>query len=259
VKPILEISGLSKYFKDRSGGIITAVEDVSLSMAKGEILGLVGQSGSGKTTLGRIAVGLTRPSKGTVMLDGIDVGKTKDLNQLWRKAQYVHQDPYGSLDPYLTVREVLDRPLRYLLHVQRQELDDRTARIMSVIGLKDEFLPKRIQELSGGERQRVLLARAFVITPVFVVCDEPTTMIDFVHRNSILDLLRRLRTEFETTFMLITHDLSIAADICDNIAIMQNARIVEVGSMKQVLESPREEYTKALLAATPDKLVSESN
>jgi len=154
------------------------------------------------------------------------------------------------------VNEVLDRPLKYLLDVRGADASDRMSRIMEVIGLGKTFLTKRIQELSGGERQRILIARAFITTPLYVVADEPTTMIDFVHRNLILDLLLRLRDEFSATFMVITHDLSIAADICDRIAIMQDAKIVELGPKKQVLESPKEEYTKALLAATPDKLVA---
>ncbi len=256
--PILEIKGLSRYFRDKRGGIVTAVEDVNLFMEKKEILGVVGQTGSGKTTLGRITVGLTRPSKGRVVLDGIDVGKVKDLKSFWMKAQYVHQDPYGSLDPYLTVRELLERPLRYLLKVKNDEASQRIAQMMEVIGIERDFLAKRIQELSGGEKQRILLARAFITNPIYVVADEPTTMIDFVHRNSILSLLLKLRTDFETTFMVITHDISIAADICDTIAIMQNGRVVETGPKGSVLNSPREEYTKALLAATPEKLVSRS-
>jgi peptide/nickel transport system ATP-binding protein len=254
--PILETKGLTKYFKDRRGAITTAVDDVSLSIEPKEILGVVGQTGSGKTTLGRMTAGLTEPSKGSVILDGANVWKIRNMKSLWKKVQYIHQDPYGSMDPYLTVNELLERPLRYLLDIRGMDASDRISRMMEVVGIDKSLLTKRIQELSGGERQRVLIARAFITTPVYVVADEPTTMIDFVHRNLVLDLLLRLRNEFNATFMVITHDLSIAADVCDRIAIMQDAKVVELGPKKQVLESPREEYTKALLAASPDKLVA---
>ncbi|MDA4112761.1 MAG: ATP-binding cassette domain-containing protein [Thaumarchaeota archaeon] len=255
---LVDLRQVSKYFKDRRGSIVTAVEAVSLSIGRGEILGFVGESGSGKTTVGRMTVGLTQPSKGQIILDGLDIGKAKDLKQIWRKAQYIHQDPYSSLDPYMSVRAVLERPLRWLLDMKQQETGERVHGILEVIGLRENYLDKRIQELSGGERQRVLIARAFIVNPLYVVADEPTSMIDFVHRNSILELLKRLRDEFATSFLLITHDLSVAADLCDNIAIMQNAHVVEYGRKDDVLYNPKESYTRALLEATPEKLLSGS-
>ncbi len=255
---IVEFQSVSKYFRDRNKNIVTAVDDISFSIGKGKILGLVGQSGSGKTTAARISVALTPASKGRVLVDGIDVGKIKDRKQLWVKAQYIHQDPYSSLDPYMSVREVLERPLRFLLNWKQKELREPIARMMEVIGLDMTFLDKRVQELSGGERQRIMIARAFITNPVYAVADEPTTMIDSIHRNSILELLQRLKTEFNTSFLLITHDLSIAADICDDVAIMQKGRIVEYGSKDNVLGNPKEQYTKDLLSATPEKLVEAS-
>jgi ABC-type glutathione transport system ATPase component len=255
---VLELNQVSKYFKDRRGRIFTAVEDVNLKIGKGEILGLVGESGSGKTTVGRITVGLTRASKGQVMLDGADVEKTKNMKDVWRKAQYIHQDPYASLDPYMTVHEVLERPLNFLMDIKREERSKRVNAILDVIGLGEGYREKRIQALSGGERQRVLIARAFMSSPIYVVADEPTSMIDFVHRNSVLELLRKLRSDFSTSFLLITHDLSVAADLCDSIAIMHNAKVVEYGRKEEVLNNPKESYTKALLEATPDNLVSTS-
>lgn len=256
---VVEFSSVSKYFKDRGNNIVTALDDVSLRIEKGKILGLVGQSGSGKTTAARISVGLTRPSKGTVTVDGMDVAKIKDLKQLWIRAQYIHQDPYSSLDPYMSVHEVLERPLRFLLNQRRSDTQEPVMRMMDVIGLDRSFLEKRVQELSGGERQRVMIARAFITNPVYAVADEPTTMIDSIHRNSILELLQRLKSEFNTSFLLITHDLSIAADICDDLAIMQKGKIVEYGKKDSVLNNPREQYTKDLLSATPEKLVEASS
>jgi len=257
-QPVLELKEVSRYFRDRRNRIITAVEDVSFSIGKGEILGLVGESGSGKTTIGRMTVGLTRASKGQIMLNGEDIGKVKDMKRIWTKAQFIHQDPYSSLDPYMTVKEVLERPLSHLMGVPRAEQAERVEGMLRVIGLRSGYLPKRMQELSGGERQRILIARAFMPGPVYVVADEPTSMIDFVHRNSVIDLLRRLRSEFSTSFLLITHDLSVAADLCDTIGIMQKAHLIEYGPKDQVLTNPRETYTKELLAATPDNLVASS-
>ena len=252
---ILEFQSVSKYFRDRNNNIITAVDDVSLTLEKGKILGLVGQSGSGKTTVARISVALTPPSKGRVFVDGIDVKNIRNRKELWTKAQYIHQDPYSSLDPYMSVREVLERPLRFLLHWKQSQLIEPISRMMDVIGLDMGFLDKRIQELSGGERQRIMIARAFITNPVYAVADEPTTMIDSIHRNSLLELLLRLKKEFNTSFLLITHDLSIAADLCDDVAIMQNGKIIEYGPKDSVLKNPREQYTKDLLSATPEKLV----
>jgi ABC-type oligopeptide transport system ATPase subunit len=253
--PLVEFQSVSKYFRDRRNNIVTAVDDVSFTIDKGKILGLVGQSGSGKTTAARISVALTPASKGRVLVDGMDVGKIRNRKKLWVKAQYIHQDPYSSLDPYMTVREVLERPLRFLLHWKDQQVQEPITRMMEVIGLEMSFLQKRVQELSGGERQRIMIARAFITNPVYAVADEPTTMIDSVHRNSLLELLLRLKKEFNTSFLLITHDLSIAADLCDDVAIMQNGKIVEYGRRDSVLKNPREQYTKDLLSATPEKLV----
>jgi peptide/nickel transport system ATP-binding protein len=256
---VVEFSSVSKYFRDRSHNIVTALDDVSFRIDKGKILGLVGQSGSGKTTAARISVGLTKASKGTVVVDGMEVDKIKDRKQLWTKAQYIHQDPYSSLDPYMTVHEVLERPLKYLLNRKHSETVEPVNEMMDVIGLDRTFLVKTIQELSGGERQRIMIARAFIINPVYAVADEPTTMIDSIHRNSILELLRRLKTDFNASFLLITHDLSIAADLCDDLAIMQKGKIVEYGSKDSVLQNPREQYTRDLLSATPEKLVEASS
>ncbi|MDA4113811.1 MAG: ATP-binding cassette domain-containing protein [Thaumarchaeota archaeon] len=255
----MELKGVSKYFTDRRGRIITAVDNVSFSIGKGEILGLVGESGSGKTTIGRMTVGLTRASKGEVLLDGTDIAEVKNMKKVWTKAQFIHQDPYSSLDPYMTVKEVLERPLSYLMNIAKQEQGERLDEVLRVIGLRNSYLPKRLQELSGGERQRVLIARAFMPGPVYVVADEPTSMIDFIHRNSVIVLLRKLRSEFSTSFLLITHDLSVAADLCDTIGIMHNAHVIEYGPKDQVLTNPKESYTKELLAATPDNMIAASD
>jgi peptide/nickel transport system ATP-binding protein len=254
---MIRFRDVSKYY--RAGGrIITALEGINLSIEGGEIIAIVGETGSGKTTLGRISVGLERPSKGEVILEVTNLNLVKDRREIWRKAQYVHQDPYSSLDPYLTVWDVLERPLKYLMGVKsREEQKDRIEGVLEEVGMGEEYWGKRIQELSGGERQRVLIARAFIVRPVYVVADEPTTMIDFIHRNEVLGLLTKLRDDFGTSIMIITHDISIAR-ISNHIGVMFAGRVVEYGESKEVLSNPLHPYTQLLLSVIPEKLV-ESN
>jgi oligopeptide/dipeptide ABC transporter ATP-binding protein len=252
----VEFFDVSKFFRTNRGGIVTAVDDVSFSIEEEEVVALVGESGSGKTTLGRLSTGLTRPSKGKIVIDGVDVSTIKDPRELWRKAQAIPQDPYAALDPYLTVEEVLGRPLRYLVGIRNAT--DRRTRIQTLLmktGLDEKYLSKRIRQLSGGERQRVLFARAFIADPSFVVADEPTTMIDFVHRKEIIDLLMKLRGERHTCFLFITHDLSLAARVADRIAIMFSGSILEDGSKSEVIGNPLHPYSQLLTSVTPERLL----
>jgi len=194
---IVELRGVSKYFKDKKGGILTAVDAVDVNVGRDQVLALVGESGSGKTTLGRMSVGLVDASKGDVLFDGKDIREYK-RDDLWRRAQYLHQDPYSALDPYLTIGEILERPLRYLSDMRnRNQRKDSISMMMQAIGLSAMPANTRVARLSGGEKQRVLLARSFIMTPDFVAADEPTTMVDFIHRNEILALLRNLRDKLE--------------------------------------------------------------
>jgi peptide/nickel transport system ATP-binding protein len=234
---------------------VKAVRGVSLSIGRKEVLALVGESGSGKTTLGRLTVGLMRSTKGSILLDGEPLDGIP-TSELWRKAQYIHQDPYGSLDPYLTVEEVLDRPIRYIRRVKSE--DERRGAILGSleeIGLDGGYLAKRIGTLSGGERQRILLARAFVSGPEYVAADEPTTMVDAVNRNEILRSLVRLKEETDASLLLITHDLSVASELADRIAIMHKGELVEVGTKDEVVGGALHPYTEALLAVTPQNLL----
>ena len=253
---IVEFRGVSKYFKDKKGGILTAVDSVDIAVGRDQVIALVGESGSGKTTLGRISVGLIEASKGEVLFDGKDVRKYKK-GDLWRRAQYLHQDPYSALDPYLTIGEVLERPLRFLSRVaERDQRKDRVSRMMQAIGLASIPANTKVARLSGGEKQRVLLARSFIMTPDFVAADEPTTMVDFIHRNEILALLRNLRKELGTSMLLITHDISVASYLADYVAIMFRGSVVEYGLRSEVLGNPLHPYTQTLLSLTPDKLAS---
>ncbi len=255
--PVLEFKNVCQYFNDKNGGIVTAAEDVNLSIMYGEVMALVGESGSGKTTLGRLSVGLGKPSKGEILLNGENVSSYTKL-QLRGKAQYIHQDPYSALDPYLSVREVLERPL---IHVRRIKDPARREDIMTTIldgmGLESFYLSKSVRELSGGQKQRILVARAFVVEPEYVVADEPTTMVDFVRRNEIIALLTNLRQKMGTAVLLITHDVSVASKLSDRVAVMYKGEIVESGVTSEVLKDPLHPYTLALLSVTPEKLMKQ--
>jgi oligopeptide/dipeptide ABC transporter ATP-binding protein len=252
---LLRLDRITHNYKGLKGDTVVAVRDVSLSVRPMEVLALVGESGSGKTTLGRLAVGLISPSRGKIIFDGSPIDQ-KHPARVWDRAQYVHQDPYASLDPYLTVHEVLDRPLRYVKKMKGgRERRETILNFLKMIGLDETYLEKRINMLSGGERQRILLLRAFVVGPKFLVADEPTTMVDAIHRGEIVGLLSRFRAETGASILVITHDLSVASLLADKIAIMYKGEIVEYGTKEQLSQSPLHPYTVALLSVTPQKLV----
>ena len=253
---ILQFKGVSRYFKGKGGEIVTAVDAVDAAVGRDQVLALVGESGSGKTTLGRISVGLLNESKGQVIFEGKRVRDYKK-NELWKMAQYIHQDPYSALDPYLNIRDFLDRPLKFLAGItNRTERAETISSFMKAIGLEETPTTTKLARLSGGEKQRLLLARAFILNPRFVAADEPTTMVDFIHRNEILELLMKLRRDLKTSVMLITHDLSIASFMSDYVAIMFRGSIVEYGRREEVLGDQFHPYTQALFSLTPEKLAS---
>lgn len=259
MESLVSFSNVSKYYKDKKGNLVTAVDNVNLSVEKNQVVALVGESGSGKTTLGRMAAGLVRPSKGEVIFAGKEI---QDYNpkELWKKAQYIHQDPYSSLDAYLTVKEVLDRPLRYLAGVNdAKEREVAITTFLQNIGLEHVNLNTKIKRLSGGEKQRILVSRAFILGPEFVAADEPTTMVDFIHRNEILEILMKLRKEYAASILFITHDLSLASYLADYVAIMYRGSIVEYGKADRLLKTPKHPYTQALFSVTPDRLLNSEN
>ncbi|MEM3711359.1 MAG: ABC transporter ATP-binding protein [Thermoprotei archaeon] len=253
---VVRFQEVYKYFKDPSGNIVTAVDGVTFDVGNNEVVALVGESGSGKTTLGRLSVRLIEPSRGKVLFEGNDI-KALGKDELWKKAQYIHQDPYSSLDPYLTVGEVLERPLRHLLGMDDPNtISDTVRSFMDKIGMEHITPETRVNRLSGGERQRVLVSRAFIINPKFVAADEPTTMVDFIHRNEILKLLLDLKRESGSSILFITHDLELASHISDRIVIMHRGRVVELGPRDELVENPLHPYTQALFSVTPNKLLT---
>ncbi|MGP6207628.1 oligopeptide/dipeptide ABC transporter ATP-binding protein [Cuniculiplasma sp. SKW3] len=252
---IVQISDVSKYFGNRNN-IVTALENVSINIRRLENVALVGETGSGKTTLGRISCGLEKPNKGTVILDDKKMESYK-RKELWKKSQYIHQDPYGAIDNLETVRSILGRPLTYLLNIRDSgEIEERSKSALLSSGLDDTYLDKKGGDLSGGEKQRVLIARAFIMEPKYVVIDEPTTMIDFVHRDEIIATLSQMGETRRTTLMLITHDITIVPKLVKKVAVLYRGRIVEYGDVVTMQKDPLHPYTTFLGSITVEKLIN---
>ena len=238
------------------GGVVKAVDGVSLEVDQGETLGLVGESGSGKTTLGRAILRLVEPTHGTVEFEGRDIThlRERDLRPLRRRMQLVFQDPHAALNPAMTVGEAVAHPLRiHGLSPGPDEARKKATEMLERVGITPAgtFLDRYPEDLSGGQRQRVVLARALVTGPHLVVADEPVAMLDMSVRALVLRLLADLRDDFGLTYVFITHDLATARFLCDRVAVMYLGRIVEIGPVDEVLSEPRHPYTRALLAAVP--------
>lgn len=256
---LVDIRGLKQYFPvrhgvfGRVGGEVRAVDDVDLQIRRGETLGLVGESGSGKTTLGRTLLRLIEPTAGEAYFDGEDIFRMdrRELLRLRRRAQIVFQDPYGSLNPRLTVGETL----REVLHVHRlargRAADERVAELLELVGLSPDHAGRYPHEFSGGQRQRIGIARALSVEPEFIICDEPVSALDVSVQAQILNLLRDLQDQLGLTYLFIAHDLSVVEHLSDRIAVMYLGKIVEIGEADDIIGEPQHPYTKALLSAVP--------
>jgi oligopeptide transport system ATP-binding protein len=254
--PALEVEGLVKHFPVGSrffGGsaVVHAVEDVSFSLAPGEMLGLVGESGSGKSTVANCVVRLLEPTAGTIRLHGVDIThlSRRSLQPFRRQMHIVFQDPYSSLNPRLTCGQIVGEPLRLHRLAARKELDWSVAQLFDRVGLRPELRFRYPHELSGGQRQRVGLARALSVSPSVLVADEPVSALDVSVQASILNLLRDLQADMGFSCLLITHDLSTVEFLCDRVAVMYLGRIVESASVDDLFSSPQHPYTQALLSA----------
>ena len=263
----IEVRNLKKYFPIKMGFFKTlttkespavrAVDDVSFAIKKGEIFGLVGESGCGKTTTGRLLVRLIEATEGKVYFKGTDISSLPlygEMRKLRRKMQITFQDPYESLNPRMSIYDILSEPLELQNVVEsEEELKERVLGALEDMDLipPEEFLYRFPHELSGGQRQRIAIARVFILEPEFVVADEPVSMLDASIRSEVLKLLLGLVKKFQCSFLYITHDIALARYVCDRIAVMYLGKIVEQGPAEEVIKKPLHPYTEALLAAVP--------
>jgi oligopeptide/dipeptide ABC transporter ATP-binding protein len=253
---LLALDDLAVHFKigsALSGGIHTlkAVDGVTLDVKPGECLGLVGESGCGKSTLALAIMGLIPPTRGHVALDGRDLAQRERLETA-RTVQMVFQDPYASLNPRQTVRRTLGDPLRIHGVRDKTEVEARVADIMAKVGLRPEHADRYPHEFSGGQRQRIGIARALILKPKLIICDEPVSALDVSIRAQIINLLLELKDELGLAYIMISHDLGVVEHVSDRVAVMYLGRIVEQGGWQEIFENPRHPYTRALIAAIPD-------
>ena len=256
--PALEVRGLSRSFSVgggllRPGKILRAVEDINLSVRRGESLGVVGESGSGKTTLSRMMLGLMKPTQGDIRIDGRSIASF-DRRELSRKIQPIFQDPYSSLNPRKTIGQIIRLPLEAHGIGSGKDRADALEQIMAQVGLPPRLQHSYPSQLSGGQRQRVAIARALVVKPEILICDEPTSALDVSVQAQILNLLKDLRAAFNLTYIFITHDLGVLDYMADRVAVMYMGRIVELGAARDILATPGHPYAQALLGSilTPD-------
>jgi len=259
-EPLLQVRNLVKRFPvkrglffDRTVDWVEAVQDVSFDIERGETLGLVGESGSGKTTTGYCVLQILRPTSGSIRFDGQELTELdgESLRRLRRRMQLVFQDPYSSLDPRMTVGDIVGEPLVVHRVGSRQERRRRVRELLDVVGFDPSYTNRYPHEFSGGQRQRIGIARALALSPDLIVCDEPVSALDVSIQAQIINLLKDLQQEFGLTYLFIAHDLAVVRSISDRIAVMHHGRLVEIGEAEQVYSSPREKYTQALLTAVP--------
>ncbi|MFR6632710.1 MAG: ABC transporter ATP-binding protein [Atopobiaceae bacterium] len=260
--PLLSVQHLCKEFPVESGVFgkrfskraVHAVNDVSFDIYAGETFGLVGESGCGKSTTGRCIMHLTRPTSGTVLFEGKDVSKMskKELKEMRRNMQFIFQDPYASLNPRMTIGEIVSEPL--IIHnvmPDTKEREEYVRGLLDVVGLNPEHINRYPHEFSGGQRQRVGIARAFALKPKLIICDEPVSALDVSIQAQVLNLLNDLQKEYGTAYLFIAHDLSVVQHISDNIGVMYLGNMMEYADWKDLYDRPHHPYTQSLLSAVP--------
>jgi len=257
---LMHVQDLVKHFPitrgiivQRQVGAVRAVDGISFDVHQGETLGLVGESGCGKSTTGRTILQLYRPTSGSVVFDDVDLVKLKggDLRKMRRKMQMIFQDPYASLNPRMTISEIVGEPLIVHNVASGKEVEQRVEHLLELVGLSPTFANRFPHEFSGGQRQRIGVARALALQPSFIVCDEPISALDVSIQAQVVNLLEELQQQFGLTYLFIAHDLSMVRHISDRVAVMYLGVIVELASRDEIYHSPLHPYTQALLSAVP--------
>lgn len=250
---LIQVKDLCKYFSVGKKGTLKAVDNVTLNIRKGETLGLVGESGCGKTTCGRTILRLYDATSGEVYFDGQDVSKLKgkDLLAFKKRAQIILQDPYASLDPRMTIGEIVAEGMDVHFNYSTEEKNQKVRELLRSVGLKEEFANRFAHELSGGQRQRIGIARALAVDPDFIVCDEPISALDVSIQAQVVNLLIKLQRERGLTYLFISHDLSMVRHISDRVGVMYLGSLVELTGSKEIFANPIHPYTKILMSAIP--------
>jgi len=255
-KNLLEVKGLKQYFKIPNGFLrsltLKAVDDVSFAIKEGETLGLVGESGCGKTTVGRTILHLYQPTAGEVIFNGKPIKTGKDVTEFRRQAQMVFQDPYSSLDPRMTVSDIIGEPLDvHKLYDSKKEREEKIKYLMDLVGLSSEHASRYAHEFSGGQRQRIGIARALAVDPKFIICDEPVSALDVSIQAQVINMFEDLQKKLGLTYLFIAHDLLVVKHISTRIAVMYLGKLVEIGPANDLYHNPMHPYTISLLSAVP--------
>ena len=265
-RPLIEVKHLKEYFDINMGMFRTkplkAVDDVSFSINKGETLGLVGESGCGKTTVGRTILHLYKPTAGEVWYDGKKLATKEDIQQFRTKATMVFQDPYSSLNPRMTVADIIGEPLDiHKMYTNKKEREERILELMGYVGLNSEHASRYAHEFSGGQRQRIGIARALAVNPDFIVCDEPVSALDVSIQAQVINMFDELQDKLGLTYLFIAHDLLVVRHISDRIAVMSLGKMVELADAEEIYDRPLHPYSKSLLSAVPvpDPKVARAN
>ena len=255
-RPLVEARNLKQYFNINVGMFrskpLKAVDDVSFAIRRGETLGLVGESGCGKTTVGRTLLHLYKPTGGEVFFEGRPVQSKEDINRLHKRATMVFQDPYSSLNPRMTVSDIIGEPLDiHHMYANKTERHDRILDLMDKVGLNSEHASRYAHEFSGGQRQRIGIARALALDPEFIVCDEPVSALDVSIQAQVINMFDELQDDLGLTYLFIAHDILVVRHISDRIAVMYLGKMVELADAKEIYEHPLHPYTRSLMSAVP--------